>query len=231
MCGSVVCKSYLICGLAVIVVIPLVVSLVSNCGAAWRPKWDCWGGLLCELWWCCCCCCWCGWCIRWLGIPGGGPGGIRMPSRGGIPGGGPGGIPGRPGGGPVVAVFRIRIQIKYQILFPAPISPGGIRIPIPIGRMGGGRNIMVGGRPTGGGGGPLGSLITGGGSEDGGGTDRTAGCAGRCSRGTCVSSSSSSSSPSEESVSSDGFSNCRWSALTSSSSPLSDSLSAKINNK
>lgn len=49
--------------------------------------------------------------------------------------------------------------------------PGGIRIPIPNGRIGGGRNIMDGGSPTGGGGGPLGSLITGKGSEAGGGIE------------------------------------------------------------
>lgn len=50
-------------------------------------------------------------------------------------------------------------------------SPGGIRIPMPIGRIGGGRNIIEGGRPTGGGGGPLGSLMIGGGSEAGGGIE------------------------------------------------------------
>lgn len=44
--------------------------------------------------------------MRFGGIPGGGPGGIRIPSLGGIPGGGPGGMPGRPGGGPVVETIN-----------------------------------------------------------------------------------------------------------------------------
>lgn len=65
------------------------------------------------------------------GMPGGGPGGMRMDRRGGKPGGGPGGMFGRPGGG-----------------------PGGRRIAIrgrtDRGMGGGGRNSMpvVGGTKT-----------------------------------------------------------------------------------
>lgn len=65
------------------------------------------------------------------GMPGGGPGGRRIPMRGGRPGGGPGGsVGGRPGGGPG--------GTRIVVVPGGPGGPGGPAL------GGGGRNIMWG---------------------------------------------------------------------------------------